>query len=109
MTEKPAPRRRSLKKAVEEVESVKSEDDLDKKANVRLDGEALLNSQSTRTLRETFAKRVYWYLVAYSIGSLSIVVAHGWKFREFQLDTTVLALIVGSTAVVTAPPLSKWN
>jgi hypothetical protein len=99
MIEKPVPRRRSLKKAVQKVEDVKSEDELDKKADARLDGEAVLNSQSTRTLRETFAKRVYWYLVTYTVASFILVVAHGLKAFGFQLDTTVLALIVGSTAV----------
>ena len=59
MTEKPVTRRRSLKNAVQEVASVKVEDEIDRKADARLSSEAFLNSQSTRNLRETFANRVY--------------------------------------------------
>ncbi len=89
----------SLKKAIEEVAAVKKEDELDKKADNSLADERIKDSSSTRTLRETYAKKVYWYLVCYSVGAYALLIAQAWKIAGFELETTVIAIVAGSTAV----------
>lgn len=97
--EKARPAKRSLRKAVELVSEVKSKDAIDKKEETALATEKISDAQSNRALRERLAGRVYWYLVGYSAGAFMLLVLHGAKYNGFALDKTVLALVVGSTAV----------
>jgi hypothetical protein len=91
--------RKSLKKAVAEVAQVREPSPRDREVAKRLDEEAALDRQSSRGLRETYARYVYRYLIGYTIGAFSLIVAHGFRFGGFGLDTPVLALVVGSTAI----------
>lgn len=98
--DKPPKRPRSLRKAVQAVQAKQHKDPNDKKEEKTLeDDEAVLNSRSTRGLREATANRVYWYLVGYSGWSGFLLLLHGSKYNGFSLDTPVLSLLVGSTAV----------
>jgi hypothetical protein len=89
----------SLRKAVDAVAQVREPDELDKKAARFLDEETQKDRSSTRRLREDYGRRVYQYLVGYSMAAFLLVMLHGMKYQGFQLDTTVISLIVGSTAV----------
>src|SRR5262245_2486283 len=86
-------------KAIEAVAQVRAPDALDKKADKQLDDENLKDRTSTRTLRESYAKRVYRYLVCYSLAAFVIILLQGTRYSGFQLDSTVVGIIVGSTAV----------
>jgi hypothetical protein len=89
----------SLKKAVEEVAHVSAPDAVDRRANAALDEETRADRTSTRTLRERYAKRVFVYLVCYSISAVAILGLQGWHVAGFQLHDGVVGVIVGSTAV----------
>ena len=91
--------RKSLRKAIEKVAEVKKEDEIDKKADESLASEKLEDSKSTRRLRETYAKKVYYYLIAYSLCAYALILAHGFKLWGFQIDSSVIGIVVGSTAV----------
>lgn len=88
-----------LSKAVEKVSMVNAIDELDEKADKNLENQRLKDAESNRHLREGYANKVYGYLVAYSAAALTLVVADGFKIFGFDLDTTVVSIIVGSTAV----------
>ena len=60
--------------------------------------EANRDSASNRVLRERYAKWVFRYLVAYSIGCLLLLLADGWHWWGFDLPDSVLEFLVGSTA-----------
>jgi hypothetical protein len=94
-----SPRGRISRKAVEVVAQVPAPDALDRKAAERLEEETLQDRTSTRTLRERYATRVFWYLICYSLAALALVGLQGWRVYGFQLDGYVIGLIVGSTAV----------
>lgn len=68
-------------------------------AKVRSLEEENEDRSSFRGLREKYAGWVYKYLVGYSLACLGILVAHGSKFRGFELPEAVLTALVGSTAV----------
>ena len=91
--------RASLKRAIEEVAKVNKPDDLDKKGAQHLDDETVSDRKSTRELRESYSKRVYEYLVWYSIAAFLVIILQGTHYNGFQLDSTVISIIVGSTAV----------
>jgi hypothetical protein len=91
--------KRSLKRLKEKVEQSVSMDGLDKAAERILDEEKIADSKSNRTLREGYANRIYWYLTFYSAGAFILILLHGFKVLGFSLDTSVLNLVVGSTAV----------
>jgi hypothetical protein len=42
---------------------------------------------------------VYQYLVCCSLAAFLVLILQGTRYNGFQLDGTVMALIVGSTAV----------
>lgn len=88
----------SLINAVEKVSRVSTKDDLDEKADRNLEDQRLKDAESNRQLREGYANKVYCYLVVYSILAFVLVVADGFKLGGFDLDTTVVSIIVGSTA-----------
>lgn len=52
-----------------------------------------------RRLRADYAKKVYYYLCAYSLACLLLLILSGWKILGFELPWQVLSLLVGSTAV----------
>ena len=90
---------KSLRKAVEKVAGIQKEDAIDKKADVRLADEKVEDSKSTRTMREIYAKKVYGYLIGYSLAAYSLILAHGFRLWDFSLESPTLSIIVGSTAV----------
>ena len=92
-------KRPSLSRAKDKVAAVLTPDDLDKSAARTVDAEAVADRKQVRDLRESYSQRVFWYLVAYSSAALLLVFLHGWRVLGFQLDTVVLSLVVGSTAV----------
>jgi hypothetical protein len=92
------PKNRISRKARDKVEQVSAPDALEKKANEALDDETLKDRSSTREMREKYAGHVFWYLVSYSLTALAVLVLQGWHIGGFQLDTTVMAILVGSTA-----------
>jgi hypothetical protein len=90
--------KKSLKNIRKKVEGASQEDSLDINANKALD-ESVKDSVSNRQLRETYAVKIFWYLVAYTGTAFLLVFFHGFRLQGFSLDTPVLGLIVGSTAV----------
>lgn len=54
---------------------------------------------SARGMRECYAGRAYWYLAAYSLACLLLLVFDGFHFWGFSLSDSILLALVGSTAV----------
>ena len=57
------------------------------------------NIKANRELRETYATKVYKYLVVYSFVVGVMLFASGLDFIPFLLSDNVLEILVGSTAV----------
>ena len=57
------------------------------------------DKRALRKLRFQYAKHVYWFLIWYCTGALSIVLLDGFKVGGFDVQDTALTVIVGSTAV----------
>ena len=56
-----------------------------------------LNLQSTRRLRQSVARAVYWFMVGWSLSVLALLILDGFKISGFNLPPTVLAALIGST------------
>lgn len=56
------------------------------------------NKKANRRLRWRYAKKVFCYLVAYSIFVGIIIILHGFKVCGFVLPESALSFLVGSTA-----------
>lgn len=98
MREEPLKAPKNIKKLTEQVASVTSEDDLDKAGSKALSEENLKNIQSARDLREKYANKLFWYLIAYSLLAYVLLLLHGFRVWGFALEPTVMAIVVGSTA-----------
>ena len=55
--------------------------------------------KSNRTLREKYAKKMFYYMCIWSIIVFSILVCSGLEWCYFQLDKWVLVTLIGSTTV----------
>ena len=55
--------------------------------------------EANRDLRDIAATRAFYYLCVLSSCVLAILLAHGFKFYGFQLDSAVLATLSGGTFV----------
>jgi hypothetical protein len=53
---------------------------------------------ANRSMRETYAKKVYRYLIGYSASCMALLLLCGFKSIGFTLPDTVLTVVVGSTA-----------
>jgi len=58
-----------------------------------------LNLQSTRKLRQSVARAVYWFMVAWSAAVLALLILTGLRVYGFSLPAAVLAALIGSTTV----------
>jgi hypothetical protein len=56
-----------------------------------------LNLQSTRKLRQSVARAVYWFMVAWSLAVLVLLLFAGFKVMGFDLPPAILAALIGST------------
>lgn len=54
--------------------------------------------RALRDLRFKYAKKVYRFLICYCIGAAIIVILDGFNTYGFEVDGSVLMIIVGSTA-----------
>lgn len=99
MTEPSEGKPKSIKKLSSIVKDVEKKDEIDKRAEKTLQDQAIADSELARQLREKYSERVFWYLVAYSSAAIVILVFQGFGIWSFKLDTAVMALLVGSTAV----------
>lgn len=50
-------------------------------------------------LMEPYANKVFIFVCVYSVVTLLALVAHGWSLWGFQLPTSILIALVGSTAI----------
>jgi len=66
-------------------------------AEVRALHEKNSDTAANRTLRETYANRVFYYLVSYTVSIFLFVLFSGAKF--LMIENSVLLTMVGSTAV----------
>lgn len=69
------------------------------KAETQTIVETNLDRRVNRKLRWKYAKWVFCYLVCYSVAVLILLIAAGFKICGFDLSTSVLEFLVGSTAV----------
>ena len=91
------------KQATEEAEAFSQGqyDDLERKrteAETRTIAETNLDRRVNRKLRWNYAKKVYCYLIAYSVVVALLLVLHGFSWIPFTLPESVLDFLVGSTA-----------
>lgn len=57
------------------------------------------DSEENRNLRGAYATKVYRYLIAFSVASLTVLIFEGWHLWRFDLPDPVIVTLVGSTAV----------
>lgn len=53
----------------------------------------------TRTMRQEYANRAYWYFISYSIICLLLLLADGSSSCTLKLPNSVMLALVGTTAV----------
>lgn len=53
----------------------------------------------TRTMRQRYASRAYWYFVIYSIICLLLLLADGSSSCKLKLPNSVMLALIGTTAV----------
>lgn len=56
------------------------------------------NKKANRRLRWRYAKKVFCYLVSYSVFVATIILLHGFRICGFSLPESALSFLVGSTA-----------
>lgn len=61
--------------------------------------EAVAGARSRREMREDYAKKIFYYLIGYSIGAFTLLMLNGFQVRGFHISDVPLTAIVGSTAV----------
>ena len=82
----------------EDARSLKEERDLSEEESAFL-RERTQDLTSTRALREKAANKAFSYLCIVSTSVLALIVAHGFRFYGFQLDTVVLTTLSGGTFI----------
>lgn len=64
---------------------------------------ARIDAKNPATVRaemmKPYANAVYWYLVGYTVIVGAVLISHGFGWRDFSLPSSVLVVLVGSTAV----------
>lgn len=79
--------------------SEKEDLDLQKQlASVEAIHQSNQDKATNRDLRKNYANKVYTYLCVYSGVCAVMLVLSGWKVWGFELPSTVLSILVGSTA-----------
>jgi hypothetical protein len=69
-----------------------------REAEVAAVRESNADRAKNREMRETYAKKVYRYLIGYTAGCALLLLLSGFKSWGFQLPDAVLVIVVGSTA-----------
>lgn len=94
---------KSLSKGAEFAREKRVADRLDQSeeraAESRAERERIKDQISDRTLREKYAKRLFWFLCVYNVVVLLIVVMQGFPSCPFELPEMVLLTLVGSNAI----------
>jgi len=61
--------------------------------------EANIDIRHNRIMRNSYANRVFCYLICYSVFAAIVLLLSGFKVFNFELPTAALTAVVGSTAV----------
>jgi hypothetical protein len=76
-----------------ECERIRLEND-----RVRANNEKI---RDENTLRKSYGRCIYWFVVAWVASIVGIVICTGWKLGGFQLsDTALIAIISGNTITI---------
>lgn len=69
------------------------------RAHIEYLNECVEHLRNFRSLRKTYANRVYWFMIIWNLFVGFVVLAQGFGIGGFHLSTTVLTTLVGGTTV----------